>query len=76
MMENGLEVLDKLLDDRLHDDAVVILGVGGDHDGGLGVGAERGDEAPLQRVPDLVGQVENGRLFNMKKLNSLYCIIH
>ena len=58
-MEYGLEVLDKLLDDSLHDHAVVVLGVGGDHDGGLGVGAEGGDEATLQGVPDLVGQVKN-----------------
>ena len=61
-MQNGLEVLDKLLHNGLHDDAVVVLGVGGNHDRGLGVGAKGGDEPSLQRMPDLVGQVEYCRL--------------
>jgi hypothetical protein len=61
-MKNGFEVLDKLLDDCLHDDPVVVLGVRGDHDRRLGVSPEGGDEATFQRVPDLVGQVEDRRL--------------
>jgi hypothetical protein len=61
-MKNGLEVLDKLLDDGLHDDPIVVLGVCGDHDRRLRVSPEGGDEAAFQRVPNLVGQVEDRRL--------------
>ncbi len=61
-MKYRLEVFDKLLHHRLHHHAIVVLGVRGNHDRRLGIGAEGGDEAALQRVPDLVGQVENGRL--------------
>jgi hypothetical protein len=61
-MKNGLEVLDKLLDDCLHNDPVVVLGVRGDHDRRLRVRPKGGDQAAFQRVPDLVGQVEDRRL--------------
>jgi hypothetical protein len=61
-MKNGLEVLDKLLDDGLHDDPVVVLGVRCDHDRRLRVRSKGADQAAFQRVPNLVGQVEDRRL--------------
>ena len=53
VVEDGLEVLDELLDDGLHDDAVIIARLHADHHRRLPILAKGSDEATLKEIPDL-----------------------
>ena len=62
VVENCLEILDKLLNDSLLNNSIIILGVLTDHDRSLGICPKGCYETSLQRGPDLVGEEEDGRL--------------
>ena len=57
-MENRFEILDKLLNDSLLHNTIIILGFLTDHDWCLGLCPKGRYEASLQRSPYLVGKEE------------------
>ena len=57
-MKYRFEIFDKLLDDSLHDDSIIVLHVLGDHHRRLPVRPEGLHQSALEDGPDVVGGVE------------------
>ncbi|TRY71996.1 hypothetical protein TCAL_17126 [Tigriopus californicus] len=69
--KKGTEIFHKLLHHHLHHHAIIIFGLLGEHDHGLALGTERGNEASFEGAPDANGHHEEARLKELHECDPL-----